>query len=293
MNTVLPALKRKLETLGESWYRFSRNPVSIVGLTFVLLVSFLAAFADYVAPYPQHAGRFVDFNNASQPPSWRHLFGTDLVGRDVLSRVFFAFRYSLWMAVVVLILVVPPGVVVGLVAGYSKGSWIDLILMRVTDIFLAVPPLILALAIVSVLEPTPLNSMLAISLMWWPWYARLVYSMVSSLRNESFVRAAEVIGASRPHILFRELLPNCLPAIFTKMSLDVAWVILLGAALSFVGLGAQPPTPDLGSMVSDGARYLPDLWWIMVFPALAIMVTVLGFNLLGDGLRDLFSLEEL
>ena len=164
--------------------------------------------------------------------------------------------------------------------------------MRITDIFLAVPPLILALAITSVLTPNLFNAMLAVSLMWWPWYTRLVYGLSSTLRSEFFVNSAVAIGASTSHILFREILPNCVSPIFTKMSLDMGWVILLGSALSFVGLGVQPPRPGLGTMVADGATYLPDQWWISVFPALAIVVVVLGFNLLGDGLRDMFAAEE-
>ena len=285
-------LKRRIEALRKGWYKFSKNPVSVVGLFFVITVSFLAAFATYIAPFPQDAGRVVNFNEASQPPSLHHLCGTDVFGRDVLSRIFFGFQYSLTMGVVVLLLVVPVGVVLGLIAGYYRGTWIDTVIMRITDIFLAVPPLILALAICSILTPSVFNAMMAISLMWWPWYTRLVYGMASSLRNEFFVQAAEVTGASRVHILFREILPNCVSSVFTKMSLDMGWVILIGASLSFVGLGAQPPTPDLGTMVADGAKYLPEQWWIAIFPALAIMITVLGFNLIGDGFRDLFALEE-
>jgi len=285
-------LKRRIEALKKGWYKFSKNPVSVVGLFFVLAVAFIAAFAPYIAPYPQHAGRFVNFAEASQPPSWKHLCGTDVFGRDILSRIFFGFRYSLMMGVVVLLLVVPPGVVLGLIAGYYRGTWIDTVIMRITDVFLAVPPLILALAVCSVLTPSVFNAMMAVSLMWWPWYTRLVYGLASSLRNEFFVQAAEVAGASRAHILFREILPNCVSSIFTKMSLDMGWVILIGSSLSFVGLGAQPPTPDLGTMVADGAKYLPNQWWIAIFPALAIMITVLGFNLIGDGFRDLFALEE-
>ncbi len=288
-----PLLKRRLEALRKNWYKFSKNPVSVVGLCFVLAVSFIAVFAPFVSPYPSNAGRFVNFADASQPPSLKHLCGTDVFGRDILSRIFFGFRYSLMMGIVVLSLVVVPGVVLGLVAGYYRGTWIDTVIMRVTDVFLAVPPLILALAICSVLTPSVFNAMMAVSLMWWPWYTRLVYGLSSSLRNEFFVQAAEVTGASRSHILFREILPNCVSSIFTKMSLDMGWVILIGSALSFVGLGAQPPTPDLGTMVADGAKYLPDQWWIAIFPAVAIMITVLGFNLIGDGFRDLFALEEI
>jgi peptide/nickel transport system permease protein len=164
--------------------------------------------------------------------------------------------------------------------------------MRITDIFLAVPPLILALAIASVLRPNLFNAMVAVSLMWWPWYTRLVYGLASALRNEFFVSSAEVTGASTAHILFREILPNCISPIFTKISLDMGWVIIIGSMLSFVGLGVQPPKPGLGTMVASGAKYLPDQWWIAVFPALGIVVVVLGFNLLGDGLRDLFAAEE-
>ena len=287
-----PLLKRRAEGFNKGWYKFSRNPISVLGLFFVLTVSFLAIFAPYVSPYPAHASRFVNFAESGQPPSLKHLFGTDVFGRDILSRVFFGFRYSLMMGVVVLSLVVTPGVVLGLVAGYCRGTWIDTVIMRTTDIFLAVPPLILALAICSVLTPSVFNAMMAVSLMWWPWYTRLVYGLSSSLRTEFFVQAAEVTGASHAHILFREILPNCVSSIFTKMSLDMGWVILIGSALSFVGLGAQPPIPDLGTMVADGAKYLPDQWWITIFPALAIMITVLGFNLIGDGFRDLFALEE-
>lgn len=280
------------ENLRRSWYKFSRNRLSIIGLCTVLLVTFLAVFAPLVAPYPQHASAFVDFANASRAPCPSYPFGTDVVGRDIMSRIFFGFRFSLVMGVVVLSLVVPPGVILGLVAGYYQGTWLDTVIMRTTDIFLAVPPLVLALAICSVLTPNLFNAMLAVSLMWWPWYCRLVYGLASTLRSEFFVVSAELVGASKFHILFREILANCVSPIFTKISLDMGWVILIGASLSFVGLGAQPPTPDLGTMVADGSKYLPDQWWIAVFPALAIVLVVLGFNLLGDGLRDMLGAEE-
>lgn len=281
------------ENIGRSWYKFSRNPLSIIGAATILLVVLLAVFAPYVTPYPEHATRpFTDFANAQQPPSMAHFFGTDEIGRDIFSRTVFGLRFSLSMGVIVLTLVVPVGVLLGLIAGYYQGTIVDTIIMRVTDIFLAVPPLILALAIAAVLEPNLLHSMIAVSLMWWPWYTRLVYGITSALRNEFFVSSAEVIGASTSHILFREILPNTLSPIFTKMSLDMGWVIIIGASLSFVGLGVQPPKPGLGTMVASGSKYLPDQWWISLFPALGIVVVVLGFNLLGDGLRDLFAAEE-
>lgn len=279
------------ENLGRAWYKFSHNTLSIVGLITVIVLVLLAVFAPYVTPYPKHAGPFTDFAHAKIAPTGEYLFGTDQIGRDILSRTIFGLRSSLLMGVVVLALVVPPGVLLGMLAGYFHGTWIDTVIMRITDIFLAVPPLILALAVASVLEPNLWNGMLAVSLMWWPWYTRLVYGLVSALRNEFFVGAAELTGASTGHILLQEILPNIISPILTKMSLDMAWVIIIGATLSYVGLGVQPPEPSLGTMVSDGARYLPDQWWIAVFPALAIVVVVLGFNLLGDGLRDLLAAE--
>ncbi|WP_027363600.1 ABC transporter permease [Desulfotruncus alcoholivorax] len=286
------ASTRYKEALRKNWYKFSRNKLSVVGLVIVLAVIVVAVFAPYVAPYPKHAGSFVDYQHANLAPSLTYLLGTDNIGRDILSRIFFAFRGALYMAVLVLVISLPVGVILGLLAGYFKGTWIDTIIMRTTDIFLAVPPLILALAISAVLKPNLTNAMIAVTVMWWPWYTRLVYGMATSLRNEYFVTAAELIGASKFHILFREILPNCLSPIFTKMALDVGWVILLGAALSFVGLGEQPPTPALGQMVSDGSRYMPDLWWMTIFPSLAIIIIILGFNLLGDGIRDMLAKGE-
>jgi peptide/nickel transport system permease protein len=275
--------------LGKNWYRFSRNTLSIVGLVIVAGLIISAIFAPWITPYPEHAGPFVDFDNTGQSPSLQHLCGTDNMGRDIFSRIIFAFRGALIMAVIVLAIAVPPGVLLGLTAGYFQNTWIDAVIMRITDIFLSVPPLILALAIAAMLEPTLMNAMIAVTVMWWPWYTRLVYGMASSVSNEYFVIAADLTGASKFHILFREILPNCLSPVFTKMALDVGWVILIGASLSFVGLGEQPPIPALGQMVSDGSRYMPTFWWMTIFPALAIVLAILGFNLLGDGLRDMFE----
>ena len=274
------------------WSKFSRNRLSTIGLTVVLLIALLAILAPYVAPYPRHAGKFVNFAEVEQPPSWKHPFGTDAVGRDILSRILFGYRFSLLMGVSVLLVSVAPGVILGLIAGYYKGKWIDTIIMRFTDIFLSIPRLILVLAIASVLPKSLFNSMMAIAMLWWTWYVRLAYGVASSIRSEFFVRAAEVVGAGKLHIIFVEILPNCISPILTKMSLDMGWIILIGASLSFVGLGVQPPTPGLGVMIADGAKYMPELWWMSIFPAFAIMIVVLGFNLLGDGLRDLLAVEE-
>jgi peptide/nickel transport system permease protein len=288
----LEAKARRGDSYKRAWYRFSRNRLSVVGLAVVCLVVILAVIGPYIVPFRHHARAFVDFRNSNQPPSARHWFGTDNMGRDILSRTIIALRSALLMGVLVLVISVPVGVLLGIVAGYLRGSFIDIAIMRVTDIFLAIPAMVLALAIASVLAPNLRNAMLAITVMWWPWYTRLVYGLASSLRNEYFVRAAELTGASIWHILFREILPNSLAPIVTKITLDMAWVIMIGASMSFVGLGEQPPIPSLGNMVSDGARYLPDQWWMTVFPALAIMLIVLPFNLLGDGIGDLFDIGE-
>ncbi|NLO89422.1 MAG: ABC transporter permease [Clostridia bacterium] len=291
----VPALSfsvRVKSGVKKNWYKFSRNKLSVVGLIIVLIIVFSAIFAPLIVPYPHHAGKFVDYANAGTAPCAEYWFGTDNFGRDIFSRIIFAFRGALYMAALVLAIAVPIGVFLGLIAGYYQGTFLDTVIMRVTDIFLSVPPLLLALAIAAVLKPNLTNAMIAVTVMWWPWYTRLVYGMATSTRNEYFVKASELIGAGRLHIIFREILPNCLSPIFTKMALDVGWVILIGASLSFVGLGEQPPTPALGQMVSDGTRYMPDLWWMTVFPSLAIAVTILGFNLMGDGIRDMMAKGE-
>ncbi|HYE82464.1 MAG TPA: ABC transporter permease [Clostridia bacterium] len=287
------ALKRdKYENIKKAWYKFSLNKMSVVGLVIVCIVIFLAVFQPLIAPYPEHVGAYVNFKDASIAPNSTYWMGTDVFGRDIMSRVFYAFRGALTMGIGVLVVVVPIGGILGLIAGYWKDKWISTTIMRITDVFLALPPLILALCVCAILRPTLFNSMMAVCVSWWPWYTRLVYGMATTLRNELYVKSAELLGASKGHILFREILPNCLGPIFTKMTLDMGWVILTGASLSFVGLGEQPPIPALGTMVSDGAKFLPAQWWIAIFPALAIMVVVLGFNLMGDGVKDMLSSEE-
>ncbi len=295
-NNELNSVKKKTiikkstkENLRRYWYNFTRNKLSIVGLIIVILSICFALFAPYIAPYPEHAGAYVDFNNASMPPNSANLFGTDINGRDILSRIIFSMRSALLMPIVVLGISVPMGVTLGLIAGYYSGTWIDIVIMRINDVFLALPPLILALSIASVLEPNLTSSMIAVTLVWWSWYTRLVYGMANSYKKNNFVINSELIGASKFHILFREILPNCLSPVFTKMALDVGSIILLGASLSFVGLGEQPPIPAFGQMIYDGSNYMPDLWWMTIFPSLAIVVIILGFNLLGDGIRDMLD----
>ncbi|HBY57723.1 MAG TPA: D,D-dipeptide ABC transporter permease [Candidatus Atribacteria bacterium] len=258
----------------------------------LLLIIFAAIFAPYITPFPEHAGAFTNFREASKPPSSTYIFGTDSIGRDIFTRVIFGYRFSLILSIVVLALSIPPGVIFGLIAGYYQGTWIEIIIMRITDVFIAVPPFVLALAVAAMLSPNLFNQMMAISFVWWTWYCRLVYTMTTSLCHEDFVTEAKLVGASKTHILFREILPNCMGPILTKMTLDMGLVIIVGSSLSFIGLGVQPPKSDLGTMIAEGARRLPSEWWAAVFPAIAIIVVILAFNLLGDGLKDVFNIEE-
>ena len=296
ISTVAPVKKKRgfispstKENWKIYWFKFRRNKFSIIGLIIVLISLLIAILAPYIAPYPEHLKEFVNYDHASLSPSSQYLFGTDIYGRDVLSRVLFSFRGALLMCVIVLGISAPIGVVLGLVAGYYNGTWIDSVIMRITDIFLSIPALILALAIAAVLEPGMTSSMIAVTVMWWPWYTRLVYGMAASISKEYFVKNAELIGASKTNILFKQILPSSLSPVLTKIALDVGWVILIGASLSFVGLGEQPPTPAFGQMIADGSRYLPELWWMTIFPALGIAFIILGFNFFGDGIRDMLD----
>ena len=282
---------KRLSNAYQNWYRFSRNPTAVIGAAIVLLCILIAIVAPWITPYPKDVGSVVNFRGRHLPPSLLHWFGTDDVGRDILTRVAYGYRVSLLLVVVVLGTAVPLGSILGMLAGYF-GGWVEIVIMRATDIALAIPPLVMALAVAAVLTPSLVNSMLAVAVLWWTWHTRLVYSITRQLRTQEFVEAAETLGASKLHILFREILPNCISAIAVKTSLDAGFVILVGASLSFLGLGIQPPTPDLGTMVSSGAAFLPDFWWESVLPGSAILFVALGFNLLGDGLRDLFDVQD-
>lgn len=279
------------EAMIKNWYKFSAGGASVIGLAIVVLIILLAVFAPVIAPYPEDAGAVVKFAESSQAPNAQHIMGTDTMGRDVFSRLLISLRGSLLMGVLVLVIAVPVGFVVGVLAGYYKDTWVETILMRIVDIFLSVPALVLALAIAAILEPNLRNSMIAITIMWWPWYARLSFGVASSLRTENYIVYAELTGASLGHIIFKEFLPNTFDQILTKMTLDMGYVICMGATLSFVGLGEQPPMPALGNMINDGVKFLPEMWWLAIFPAVTIIIIVLGFNLLGDGVGNIFNVE--
>jgi peptide/nickel transport system permease protein len=293
MGSLIRLDEYQRESIKKSWSKFAGNRLSVIGLTSVILVIIIAIVSPWLAPYKQSWQPFVDFANASKPPTWDYLFGTDIFGRDILSRIMYALRWDLLIVIGCLSIDVIPGTILGLIAGYFKGSWLDTVIMRVADIVLAIPGIVLALAIATLLPPTLFNSMMAIASIWWPWYSRLSYGLTCSIRNEYFVQAAELMGENPFRIMFQEILPNFFSPILTKVSLDVGWVILWTSTLSFVGLGIQEPLPSLGNMVASGSRYMPDYWWMAIFPALAIAFTIMSFNLVGDGIRDMLAVEEL
>ena len=208
--------ENRKQTWIKNWYKFSAGGASVIGLIIVLVIVFLAIFAPVVAPYPEDAGAVVKFAEASQAPSAAHLMGTDTTGRDIFSRLLISLRSSLLMGVLVLAIAVPVGFIVGVIAGYYKDTWIEAVLMRIVDIFLSVPALVLALSIAAILEPNLRNSMIAITIMWWPWYARLAYGVASSLRTENYIVYAELTGAKLGHIVFKEFLPNTFDQLLTK-----------------------------------------------------------------------------
>ena len=278
----------QIEDLRRAIYRFRRNRLSVVGLAMILLVVLVALFGSHFVPYPQDGGAVIRMSERLQPPSTEHFLGTDDVGRDLFSRIVLGTIISLQIGVIVLVVAIAIGVPLGAIAGYW-GGWVNETIMRITDVFFTVPGLILAIAIAASLGPSIHNTMFAIALVWWPGYTRLMQGMVLSLRETDYVQAARGMGASRWRIVFGHILPNSLSPIIVKASMDMGFAILVASALGFIGLGASPPTPEWGVMVANGRTYLPDWWWYATFPGLAIFFTVVGFNLLGDGLRDLMD----
>jgi len=276
---------------ARAFYRFKKNPLSLISLSIIFMVVLLGIFAPFIAPYPEDARGAVHFKEVLQPPSCKHLFGTDAAGRDVLSRVIFGTRISLMIGVVVLSIGVGIGIPLGVLAGYFGGG-VATIIMRLTDVFLSIPPVVLALAVSALLTRNLQNTMFAIAFTWWPWYARLAYGETLSKKEEDFVEVSQALGASHLYIMFREILPNMTSSIIVKTTLDMGYAILTGAVLGFLGLGARPPTPEWGTLIGIGRMYLPKIWWVSTFSGLAIFITVLGFNLLGDGLRDFFDVES-
>jgi len=265
-----------------------RDPLALFSVLVIALLILLALLGPWIAPYPEQGRGRTNVPERFLPPSSDHWLGTDQLGRDVLSRIIFGSRIAIQAPTIVVILAVVIGAPLGALAGYV-GGWVDNLIMRVTDLFLAFPSLLLAVTIVAAVGPSLTNAMIAIAISWWPWYTRLVRGITLSLRERYFVEAARSIGVSSWTIILRHILPNCVTPILVQATIDFGTVILAEGSLSFLGLGTQPPAPDWGLMVSQGRSYILDQWWISTLPGLAIFVSVLAFNLLGDTLRDILD----
>jgi len=285
--TDAPASRRQARfgRLYSDWLALRRNPLAMAGLAVVVALLLVAAIGPSLLSGSPNANFL---NIRLQPPSAHHWFGTDQLGRDIFVRVVYGSRITLTLIVLVSIIVLPVGLFVGTVAGYF-GGWLDILLMRITDIFLALPRLVLALAIASALGPSIQNVIIAIAITSWPPYARLARAETLTTRKSDYVMAAKMQGASEARIIWSHIVPLCLPSIVVRLTLDMAGIVLISAGLGFLGMGAQPPTPEWGAMVSGGRDFILDEFWVATMPGAAIFVVSLGFNLLGDGLRDVFD----
>ncbi|WP_448820398.1 nickel transporter permease [Cetobacterium sp.] len=275
---------KKRSQWAELWKNLKRNKMALFGLIILVIIVLLAIFADQIANYDQVVIK-QNLKMRLKPPSAQHWLGTDEFGRDIFARLIHGARVSLKVGLIAVGIAIVVGGFLGAIAGYY-GDKLDNVIMRVMDIFLAVPSILLAIAIVSALGPNLLNLMIAVSISSIPRYARIVRASVLSIRDQEFVEAARAIGAGDARIIFRHIIPNSLAPVIVQGTLGVANAILSTAGLSFIGLGIQPPAPEWGSMLSGGRQYLRYAWWVTTFPGVAIMITILSLNLLGDGLRD-------
>ncbi|MEM7047533.1 MAG: ABC transporter permease subunit [Pseudomonadota bacterium] len=287
MTTTLPP-SAPPHPLQEFWGYFCENRGAMLGLGIFLIFAFVAAFAQFLAPYDPSE----QFRDALlQPPAWQKggssafLLGTDAVGRDIHSRLLHGARYSFFIGIIVVIVAAFSGILIGLVAGFA-GGWVDALVMRLMDIILAFPSLLLALVLVAILGPSLTNAMIAIAIVLQPHYVRLTRAAVMAELTKEYVFAARTIGASRLRLMFITVLPNCLAPLIVQAALSFSTAILDAAALGFLGMGAQPPTPEWGTMLAEAREFILSAWWVITFPGLAIMITVLAINLMGDGLRD-------
>ncbi|MFH0996326.1 MAG: nickel transporter permease [Pseudomonadota bacterium] len=264
---------------------FSNNRLAVLGLSIILLLILTAIFAPLIAPFDPI---LIDLKNRLQPMSANHYFGTDEVGRDIFSRIVFGSRLTLYVVGLVAIIAAPVGIVIGTISGYLGGK-IDMLLMRITDIFLAFPKLILALAFVAALGPGIENAVIAIAVTSWPAYARIARAETLTIRNSDFIHAIKLQGAGPVRIITGHIMPLCISSLVVRVTLDMAGIILTAAGLGFLGLGAQPPSPEWGAMTSGGRAYILDYWWLITLPGTAIFIVSLAFNLLGDGLREVLD----
>ena len=268
-----------------AWLTFRRNPLAMAGLVVLMALVLIAVFVPLLthrSPVTQDLGLRL------RPPSAQYWFGTDELGRDIYTRVLYGSRITLVIVGLVVVMVAPTGLLIGTAAGYL-GGWVDTVLMRVTDVFLAFPRLILALAFVSALGPGIENAVIAIAFTAWPPYARVARAETITIRNSDFIAAIRLQGAGPLRIVLGHVVPLCTSSLIVRLGLDMAGIILTAAGLGFLGLGAQPPAPEWGAMIASGRRFLLDQWWVATVPGIAILVVSLGFNLLGDGLRDVLD----
>lgn len=282
--TSTPSTTDLVRRRSGTW-RVLRNPTTALGLALIVIFALLALLAPVISPFDPQGQNISASLHAPGYPYW---FGADKLGRDLLSRMLYGARISLVVGVGVVAIAGTVGTLVGLIAGYL-GGWVDEVLMRITDIFFAFPALILAMAISAALSPSLQNALLAVAAVSWPVYARLIRGQVLGLREREFVQAARALGVPNWQIVFRHILPNTLAPLLVQASFDMGGAILSVAGLSFIGFGAQPPTPEWGAMINDGKNYISTQWWVPTIPAMGILSVVLAFNLLGDGLRDLLD----
>ncbi|WP_347755807.1 ABC transporter permease [Agrococcus sp. ProA11] len=285
MPTLIPVGDPPLRKLARV---LRTDPLAALGLAIVLLMLVLAVAGPLLAPYPEQGAGVTNASDRLLAPSAAHWLGTDQLGRDVLSRIIMGASPALSISLAVVAAAALIGIPIGAIAGY-RGGWLDGLLMRVTEIFQAFPPLLLAMITVALLGPSLLNAGIALAISWWPWYARLVRAEARSLRDRPFVEAARAIGVPAWQIVPRHILRNSLTPVLVQATVDIGAVVLAAGSLAFIGLGAQAPSPDWGLMVSEGRGQIFTSWWVSTFPGLAIFVTVLGFNLLGDAFRDLLD----
>jgi peptide/nickel transport system permease protein len=291
--TLRTYMAREPRSPGEAMLRefyfgtihFLANPLALLGLVIIALLCLVAIFAPFIAT---HDPLLQDLNNALKPPSGAHWLGTDELGRDIYSRIVYGARVTLYIVALVSITVGPIGLAVGATAGYL-GGWADMVLMRITDLFLSFPSLVLTLAFAAALGPGLDHAVLAIALTAWPPIARLARAEALTVAGSDYIAAARLQGASALRIITRHVMPLCLPSLIVRITLNMAGIILTAAGLGFLGLGAQPPTPEWGAMTSTGRRFMLDHWWVVTMPGMAILTVSLAFNLFGDGLRDVLD----
>ncbi len=284
----LPASAAPVHPLREFWHYFSENTGAVIGLVTVVTIVLIALSADLIAPHPpieQYREHFLLPPAWLEGGSWSFLLGTDATGRDILSRLMHGSRYSLFVGVIVITLSLSSGISLGLVAAYFRGP-VEVVIMRMMDVILAIPSLLLALVIVAILGPSLRNAMIAIAVVFLPHFVRLTRASAIGEMARDYVTASRVAGAGRLRLMVVTVLPNCMAPLIVQATLGFSSAILDAAALGFLGMGAQPPTPEWGTMLADAREFILRAWWVVTFPGLAILIAVLAFNLMGDGLRD-------